>query len=97
MKLSELVRITPDAVNGFHVLELTASRFTGVKYVYGAVEVVEEGDHAVLRFDYQVISGDNIIGEDVAGFKHFIGDVLVMLIDEQVMNNGVVYSGGVDA
>jgi len=78
-------------VNGFRVIRIKQGPFKDVDYVYGGVAIEEGEDIATIRFDYTIING---VIEDNSAFKQLAGDILVAMIDKQLLDNNVIYSGG---
>jgi hypothetical protein len=78
-----------------YAIKLTVEPYNGITYCYGKCSVSDEEDHAELTFEYDIIE-DIDTGYDVKLFEKFIGDKLVEILEEQLMKNSVVYSGGSD-
>ena len=82
--------------NGYYFIELTEGDFKGIIYSFGGVELIEEGDHARLKYDYVIEDKEDYPNLDVKAFEHFIGDILVDMITEGLALKTLVYKGGVD-
>lgn len=82
--------------NGYYFIELTEGDFKGIIYSFGGVELVEEGDHARLKFDYEIEDKEDYPNIDAKQFEQQIGDILVDMIEEGLALNTIVYKGGVD-
>jgi hypothetical protein len=90
--------ITTDSTrDGFYLIELTEGEFKGIIYSFGSVEFIEEGDHARLKFDYDIENKDEFPNLDSAKFEEYIGGILVEMIEESLAKREIVYKGGVDA
>lgn len=90
--------ITTDATrDGFYLIELTEGDFKGIIYSFGGVEFIEEGDHARLKFDYDIENQDEFPNVDKVKFEEHIGGILVEMIEESLAKHEIVYKGGVDA
>lgn len=80
-------------------IELLEDPFKGVRYKYGKVEFIEpetEGGDAICKFDFDIWDQRLVIqlSEDKL-FQSMIGDILIGLIEKQLADNEVVYTGGV--
>lgn len=82
--------------NGYYFIELTEGDFKGIIYSFGKVELIDEGDHARLSFDYIIEDKEDYPNLDVEKFQREIGDILVDMITEGLALNTLVYKGGVD-
>ena len=85
--------VLEESYNGNQLIKLTSGDFSGIIYSYGQVEIVDEDEQARLKFDYKVHSDHEYDKND---FGKYIGDILVDLLTEQLANNEIVYTGGVD-
>lgn len=73
-------------------IKLTEGPYAGTVYQYGKVELIEEDDHLRVRFEYTIKDGSR---RDSAFIQH-IGPILTELIQEGVVKNNIVYTGGID-
>ena len=73
-------------------IELTEGPYEGIVYKYGRVQLVEEDDQMRVRFEYETDDGTRMDNN----FVQYIGPILVDLIEEGLMKNSIVYTGGVD-
>ena len=81
--------------NGNQLIKLTSTEFSGIIYTYGRVRLLEEGDQLRVQFEYDI--QENPVGVlDPTKFRNHIGDILVDLLDENLLKNNVVYTGGTD-
>jgi hypothetical protein len=86
-------------------ITLEDGKFAGTKFIFGSVEFVlpesgvpSEKDKCTLKYDYDIIESDTGINEEnVIEFEHLLGDLLMQMIDEGVVKNDLVYTGGTDA
>jgi len=76
-------------------IKLTEGSYSGIIFSYGKVTFDEQGDTCKMHFEYDV--------HDAAGvpyvqseFEQAIGQLLQLIIVEQLSKNEVVYTGGVD-
>ena len=74
-------------------IKLTSDKFDGIIYHYHTVQFVhEEDDEAVLKFDYDIdespidINVDSLTKEDHEEFETLLGDILVEIITESVVD-----------
>jgi len=82
----------PYKVVGTHI-ELTDTPYAGIVFKFGKVNLVEEDDLLCIQFEYDIIEGD--CPRDQI-FRNYIGDILVEMIEEGLMRNDIVYTGGTD-
>lgn len=78
------------------VLEIVDGKYKGCQYIYGEIKFgdKENADGTMgMSFDYEITNG--FIIDDKADFINYLGDTLMMIIDEQVKNREVIYKGGV--
>lgn len=81
--------------NGNRLIKLTSNEYSGIIYSYGRVNLIEDDDLLRIQFEYDI--HENPIGEvDKQTFMDHIGRILTELINEQIMKNEVVYTGGID-
>jgi hypothetical protein len=81
--------------NGKQLIKLTSNEYSGIIYTYGRVNLVEEDDLLRVQFEFDV--HENPIGElDRQKFMNHIGQILTELINEQLLKNQVIYTGGID-
>jgi hypothetical protein len=74
-------------------VELTEGPFEGIVYKYGRVNLLEEDDQLRVQFEYERLDKQPHTHE----FTQYIGPILVDLIEDGVMKNSIVYTGGIDA
>lgn len=80
---------------GNQFIKLTSKEYSGIIYTYGRVRLLEEEDQLRVQFEYDI--HENPVGfVDREKFKNHIGDILVDLLDENLLKNNVVYTGGID-
>lgn len=99
MTMSDNYRFVETVHNGVDIygVELLKGTYGGIIIAYGAVKLVPEGDHAVLSFDYDVIKDNfNFAERNAEEFEEYLGEILEEILRNQLMNNEVVYTGGVD-
>jgi len=95
IKLNEWVEILPNEIKGFQTIKIIKGEFIDIEFVYGSVAFEESNtDEAHMKFEFDVLKGDP--SNNMAGFEKLTGDILLSIIDDQLANNEVVYSGGVD-
>jgi hypothetical protein len=83
----------PYTIENDQWIHLTEGPYEGIVYKYGRVELLEEGEQLRIRFEYELDDGTKLDNN----FVQYIGPILSELIEEGVMKNSIVYTGGVDA
>lgn len=73
-------------------IELTEGPYEGTVYKYGRVSLIEQGDMLRIQFDYELDDGSRLDTD----FVQYIGPILSELIEQGLMKNSIVYTGGVD-
>ena len=91
IKFSDWAEELPNDMNGFRVIRIIQGEYTGIEYVYGGVSFEENDDDCKIVFGFTITNG---AVENLENFKLLIGDILVAMIDKQLIENDVVYSGG---
>jgi len=59
--------------------------------------LVEEKDQCTLKYKYDIIENNtdvSIVGDEKTEFEKAIGDWVVEMIDQGLLNNELVYYGG---
>jgi len=76
-------------------IKLTEGEYSGIIFSYGAVRFDEQGDTCKLHFEYEVHEDTGVayIKEEL---EHYLGDLLQMIILDQLQKNSISYTGGVD-
>ena len=76
-------------------IKLTEGQYKGIIFSYGAVSFEEDGDTLRLKFEYDIHEAEGISYVQSELEEH-LGQLLQLILVEQLMNNEVVYTGGVD-
>ncbi len=80
---------------GNQLIKLTSNEYSGIIYTYGRVRLLEEDDLLRVQFEYDI--HENPVGfVDRDKFKNYIGDILIDLLEENLLKNNIVYTGGTD-
>ena len=80
---------------GNQLIKLTSNEYSGIIYTYGRVRLLEEDDQLRIQFEFDI--QENPVGfVDREKFKNHIGDILVELLEENLLKNNLVYTGGID-
>jgi len=81
--------------HGFNVITVESGTFKGLKFTYGAVNFDESEDNTecYLKFDYTILEGE--VG-DLDEFRQQSGDFLINILEKQLLNENVIYTGGTD-
>ena len=81
--------------DGNQLIRLTSNQYSGIIYTYGRVRLLEEDDQLRVQFEYDI--QENPVGVlDVSVFRNHIGDILIDLLEENLLKNNLVYTGGTD-
>jgi hypothetical protein len=104
MSLHDIKYYTEEHSDNKYAITLEEGKFAGVKFVFGEVSfklpesgIISDEDNCTLKYDYDIIeSPSQIVEENVIEFETLLGDLLLQLIDEGVVQNDIVYTGGVD-
>jgi hypothetical protein len=82
--------------NGNQLIKLLSNEYSGIIYTYGRVRLLEEDDRLRVQFEYDI--HENPVDDvDPSKFRNHIGDILIDLLEENLLKNNVVYTGGTDA
>jgi hypothetical protein len=80
---------------GNQLIKLTSNDYSGIIYTFGRVRLLEEDDQLRVQFEYDV--QENPVGVlDPSKFRNHIGDILIDLLEENLLKNNLVYTGGID-
>ena len=82
----------PYKINDDQWIELTEGPYMGIVYKYGRVNLIEEDDSLRIQFEYELDDGSRL---DIDFVQH-IGPILSDLIEEGLIKNSIVYTGGMD-
>lgn len=76
-------------------IKLTEGDYSGIIFSYGKVTFEEKGNICKMNFEYEVHedAGVTYIKEEL---EYYLGELLQMILTEQLMKNEVVYTGGID-
>lgn len=80
-----------------YAIEFTDHKYSGIKFILGKVQLVEEKDQCTLKYKYDIIENNtdvSIVGDKKTEFEKAIGDLVVEMIDQGLLNNELVYYGG---
>lgn len=81
--------------NGQQLIRLTSGPFSGIIYSYGRVNFLEEEDVLRVRFEFTV--HENPVGDyDRKQLRDYIGPILIDLVEDNLLKNMIVYTGGTD-
>jgi hypothetical protein len=81
--------------DGNQLIKLTSNEYSGIIYTYGRVRLLEEEDLLRVQFEFDI--HENPVGfVDRDKFRNHIGDILIDLLEENLLKNNVVYTGGID-
>lgn len=94
--INDNYEILDDAKNGNKIIKLTTEPYSGIMYHYGRVKLIEEEDILRIQFEHDVVYNINDVDVDNNEFKNYIGDILVDLLEDGLLRNELVYTGGTD-
>ena len=81
--------------DGNQLIKLTSSEYSGIIYTYGRVRLLEEDDQLRVQFEYDI--QENPVGVlEPSKFRNHRGDILIELLEENLLKNNVLYTGGID-
>lgn len=81
------------------IIEFVDHTFSGIRFVLGKVQLLEQDDNCTLKYHYDIIENNtehSIKHETKQSFETSVGDLVVQLIDEGLLNNNLIYYGGKD-
>jgi hypothetical protein len=73
-------------------VKLLEGPYAGIMYRYGRVNLIEEDDKLRIQFEYEIDDGSRLDND----FVQYIGPILTDLIEEGVLKNSIVYTGGTE-
>jgi len=73
-------------------IKLIEGPYEGIVYKYGRVQLIENEDHLSIKFEYELDDGSRLDSD----FVQYIGPILGEMIENGLMKNSIVYTGGVD-
>lgn len=73
-------------------VKLNEGPYAGIVYKYGRVQLLEEDDALRVQFEYELKDGSKMDSK----FDQYIGPILTEMIEDGVLKNSLVYTGGVD-
>ena len=82
-----------------YLLEFIDHTFSGIKFILGKVQLLEENDNCTLKYHYDIIENntEHSIKHDVKqSFEQTVGDLVMQMIDDGLENENLIYYGGVD-
>jgi hypothetical protein len=85
--------------SGVEAVKLTSGPFSGIIFSYGKVsfEEINDGvdDTCKMNFEYDVHE-DAGVTYKTEEFEMYIGELLKFIILEELQNNSISYTGGID-
>ena len=89
------VHVLSESTNGFYHIKFTNEQYSDIIIKFGEISFDDQGDECIMHFDYDIIKNPNNIDIN-DDFKQYIGDVILEMIQQQLENNEVIYTGGID-
>lgn len=82
---------------GISAIKLTDGPYSGIIFNYGKVEFVEDYDNDKLhiKFEYD-LHNDGGLKYNKEDFEIYLGEFLQELIMYGLVNNDIIYTGGID-
>jgi hypothetical protein len=81
---------------GHDAIKLTSGPFQGIIYSYGKVKFEEQPDGTCkLKFEYEI--HDSQVEYIKEEFEFYIGELLQFIMAEELQQNNITYTGGIDA
>jgi hypothetical protein len=74
-------------------IELEDHMFSGVKFTIDRIAFDE--DKGTLKYNYDIIE-NKCTNYDQKQFEYIVGDLIMQILEEGIVNNDLVYAGGVD-
>lgn len=74
-------------------IHLTEGPYAGIIYKYGRVQLLDEGEQLRIKFEVE-FQDERKLDND---FIQYAGPLLSEMIEEGLLKNSLVYTGGVDA
>jgi len=87
--------VLQSASTGAYRLKLTSGPYSGIIFSYGEVTFEEMGDTCKMHFNYEVHE-DAGVTYTANELEHYLGDLLQVIILDQLQQNEITYTGGVD-
>lgn len=88
-------RVVESRKSGVQALELTDGPYSGIIYSYGKVSFDESDDHCKMSFEYDVHDAKDVQYK-TEEFEQYIGKLLEYILMEQLQENSISYTGGID-
>jgi hypothetical protein len=76
-------------------IKLTEGPYKGIIFSYGGVRLEEIDDTLKIHFNYDVHDADGVSYVQSELEEH-LGELLQLILVDQLMRNEVVYTGGID-
>lgn len=75
-------------------ISFISGKYDSIIYVYkGSVSFDERVDDVVMKFDYEILDGKELI-ENISDFEKYIGNILTDMIEYSLAKNETVFTGG---
>jgi len=93
-----IIQSTEKYINDLQIMRITEGEFEGIEFTYGKVEIKDVNGNGVLSFDRDIHSTHSHPTESInmEKFDKIVGDYLIGLIEEYLVANSVVYTGGIE-
>lgn len=97
-KVKQIVESTGNLIDQKVELAVVDPTFKGCKFYYDGLKFAEgenEDGSKSMNFEYTITNGYEIPEDRQTEFNIFLGDLLILILEEQLAKGEVVYSGGV--
>jgi 3-oxoacyl-ACP reductase-like protein len=90
-------QVLESRATGQTAIKLTEEPYSGIIFNYDRVEFVpdDENDKLHIKFEYDIVN-DNGVKYVKEELETYLGDFLQELIMYGILNNDLIYTGGVD-
>ncbi len=81
-------------VDDFSCIKIVEGEYKDIIYTYGHVKFASEENERgelPLKFDYDIKKNPNDVDTTSEDFKHYIGDILVEVVEKQLENGQIKF------
>ena len=85
--------VVENRVTGHDAIKLTSGPYEGIIFSYGRVSFEEQPDDTCkLHFEYEI--HENHMEYVKEEFEHYLGDLLSLILMDELQKNNITYTGG---
>jgi hypothetical protein len=70
--------------------------YSGLEVVFGKIMVDEDGENAILKFNYDVLKEASIVAENATPLNDYLGQFLLTLVQKEIKDGTAIYRNGSD-